>query len=72
MQKHQQKSPKVIASRNARKSVGHKLTVADVKDIKRKIKSGKILMKLIAKQHKISEMQLYRIKRGENWGEVKI
>jgi hypothetical protein len=72
MQKHQQKSPNVIASRKARKSVGHKLTIANVKDIKRKIKDGKIPMKTIAKQNKISEMQLYRIKRGENWAEIKI
>jgi NUMOD4 motif-containing protein len=72
MQKHQQKSPHVIASRKARKSIGHKLTIAKVKDIKRKIKSGKTQMKAIAKQYKISEMQLHRIKRGENWAEVKI
>ncbi|HKR04252.1 MAG TPA: NUMOD4 domain-containing protein [Bacteroidia bacterium] len=71
MQKHQQKSPNVIASRIARKSKGHKLTIAKVKDIKRKIKNGKTPMKALAKQHKISEMQLYRIRRGENWGEVK-
>lgn len=36
MQKHQQKSPFVIASRKARKSVGHKLTIDNVKDIKEK------------------------------------
>ncbi|MEP7169052.1 MAG: HNH endonuclease, partial [Bacteroidota bacterium] len=72
MHKHQQKSPNVISSRNARKSVGHKLTIAKVKDIKRKIKTAKTPMKALAKQHRISEMQLYRIKRGENWAEVKI
>jgi hypothetical protein len=72
MQKHQQKSPFVIASRKARKSVGHKLTIDTVKDIKKKIKDKKITMKAIAKQYNISEMQLYRIKRGENWGEVKV
>ena len=27
---------------------------------------------MIAKQFGISEMQLYRIKSGENWGNVKI
>jgi len=27
-------------------------------------------MKMIAKQFGISEMQLYRIKTGENWGSV--
>ena len=29
-------------------------------------------MRIIAKQFGISEMQLYRIKSGENWGHVKI
>ncbi len=72
MQKHQQKSPYVIASRQKRKSIGHKLSIATVKDLKRKIKAGKNTMKAIAKQFKISEMQLYRIKRGENWAEVKV
>jgi len=72
MQKHQQKSPHVIASREARKGIGHKLNIAKVKEIKRKIRNNNIPMKTIAKQYKISEMQLYRIKRGENWAEVKI
>ena len=29
-------------------------------------------MRLIAKQFGISEMQLYRIKSGENWSHVKM
>jgi hypothetical protein len=29
-------------------------------------------LKMLAKQFGISEMQLYRIKSGENWGHVKI
>ena len=61
-----------LAARKARKRVGHKLTVEKVKQIKRKIKSGSTSVKAIARQYKISEMQLYRIKRGENWAEVKI
>lgn len=72
MEAHQQKSPNVLASRKERRNVGFKLTVDKVKQIKRKIKNpGTTSMKAIAKQFKISEMQLYRIKRGENWGNVK-
>jgi hypothetical protein len=32
----------------------------------------KTRLKLIAKQFGISEMQLYRIKSGENWGHIKV
>ena len=72
METHQQKSPIVIASRKARRSKGHKLNDEKVKQIKKQIKSrGDNPMKSIAKKFKISEMQLYRIKRGENWGHVK-
>ena len=51
---------------------GHKLTVAIVKQIKKKIfsKSRTQSMKAIAEQFRISEMQLYRIKSGENWAHV--
>ncbi len=50
-----------------------KLTVAKVKLIKRKLNDPKrkTRMKMIAKQFGISEMQLYRIKSGENWARVK-
>ncbi len=73
MERHQQKNPRVIRSRNARKTVGHKLNIAKVKEIKRKIKNpGTLTMKAIAKKYRISEMQLYRIKRGENWNHVRI
>jgi hypothetical protein len=73
MEKHQEKNPVVIKSRNARKTIGHKLNIPKVREIKRKIKSpGKMTMKSIARRFRISEMQLYRIKRGENWGHVKI
>ncbi len=73
MEKHQLKNPRVIKSRNARKIAGPKLNIAKVKEIKRKIKNpGTMTMRAIAKKYRISEMQLYRIKRGENWGHVKI
>ena len=50
-----------------------KLTEAKVRLIKKKINdpNRKTRLKIIAKQFGISEMQLYRIKRGENWGHIK-
>ena len=55
-----------------RKPVNAKLTETKVKLIKRKINdpNRRTRMKMIAKQFGISEMQLYRIKSGENWGSV--
>ncbi len=49
-----------------------KLTEGRVRLIKKKINdpNRKTRMKMIAKQFGISEMQLYRIKSGENWGSV--
>ncbi len=49
-----------------------KLTETKVKLIKRRINNPnrKTRMKIIARQFGISEMQLYRIKSGENWGSV--
>ena len=49
----------------------YKLNEDRVRLIRKKINEGKTRMKMIAKQFKISEMQLYRIKVGENWGWVK-
>jgi hypothetical protein len=47
----------------------HKLTDTEVLRLKKMIidPKRKTRMKLIARQFGISEMQLYRIKRGENW-----
>lgn len=55
-----------------RKRTYSKLTEAKVRLIKRKINdpNRRTRMKMIAKQFGISEMQLYRIKSGENWGSV--
>lgn len=78
MEAHQQLSPFVLESREKRKlrkpQKGHKLTATDVMRIKKMIfnPKRKTRMKIIAKQFGISEMQLYRIKSGENWGHVKI
>ncbi len=50
-----------------------KLTETQVMLIKKRINdpNRKTRMKMIARQFGISEMQLYRIKTGENWGTVK-
>lgn len=70
--KHMIKDPNYIQSKAQFKGKGHKLTIARVKLIKKKIAAGKTRMKILAKQFDISEMQLYRIKSGENWAHVKI
>jgi len=75
---HQMKSPFHligIQKRIDRKTVqGRKLHIDQVVKIKKLIANPKRKMKLkeIAKQYNISEMQLYRIKNGTNWGHVKI
>jgi len=76
---HNKKSPRVIKARkdlieHNKHRDGYKLTSTKVILIKRMLANPekKTRMKMIAKQFGISEMQLYRIKRGENWGDVVI
>lgn len=76
---HNNKSPKVIESRirtkeNRLANGGLKLTSTQVIRLKKRLAdpNRKTRMKLLAKEFNISEMQLYRIKRGENWGDVKV
>ena len=72
---HQRFSPYVIEAKknlvNARNTSGkaYKLSLASVMLIKKKIQQG-IPLRIIAKSFKVSETQLLRIKRGENWGNV--
>ncbi|WP_068595267.1 NUMOD4 domain-containing protein [Vaginella massiliensis] len=78
MYAHQKNSPFVKQAIEERKSKvrqkGMKLTLTQVMRIKKKIENPnrKTRLRLIAKEFGISEMQLYRIKRGENWGNVKV
>ncbi len=51
---------------------GHKLTIDRVRLIKRKIAEGKTKQGILAKQFGLSEMAIYRMKTGKNWGHVKI
>ncbi len=75
---HQQHNPSVLEAREkqkGRKTVqGHKLSSTEVMRLKKKIfdPKRKSRLKIIAKQFGISEMQLYRIKSGENWAHVKV
>lgn len=71
---HSQGSPLVKKARKlaAEKGIGGntKLSIEKVKTIKELVAGGKSLIE-IAKQFKVSDMQIYRIKIGENWGKVK-
>lgn len=79
MMEHTNKSPFVIQARknllaHNLKSDGQKLTVTKVMLIKKILArpNQKTRLKMIAKQFGVSEMQIRRIKSGENWGYVKI
>ena len=56
------------------KADGRKLTVTKVMLIKKMLArpDQKTRMKMIAKQFGVSEMQISRIKSGENWSQIKI
>jgi len=64
---HKMKNPNFSPSHS-------KLTEMTVRLIKKKLAdpNRKTRVKILAKQFGVSEMQLWRIKTGENWGHVKI
>jgi predicted DNA binding protein len=71
---HQQSSPEKMAykERQASRTKGLKLTASQVKAIKTAINNPKrkLTYKLMAEKYGVSEMTLYRIKSGENWGRI--
>jgi hypothetical protein len=71
---HQQHSPAKIAyhERRANAPVGLKLTAVQVRTIKAQLnnKNRKQTIKQIAAKYEVSEMTVYRIKSGENWGRI--
>ncbi|HEV7621908.1 MAG TPA: HNH endonuclease [Flavisolibacter sp.] len=75
MIEHQQSSPAKIAykKKQATREVGLKLTSAKVKKIKDLLnnKNRRMTIKQLADKYDVSEMTMYRIKSGENWGRVK-
>jgi len=72
---HQQDSPQKLAykKRQANRTSGLKLTASQVKAIKDMIKNPrrKLTYRQLAEKYGVSEMTLYRIKSGENWGRIK-
>jgi hypothetical protein len=80
VQEHQKKNPLMIKSikklkeHNRTSKNGYKLSEAKVRIIKRKLldPNRRTRIKMIARHYGVSEMQLYRIKTGENWGYVKV
>lgn len=77
MIEHSRQSPFVIQARKKLlehniKSDGRKLTVTKVMLIKKILSKPeqKTRLKMIAKQFGVSEMQIRRIKSGENWGHI--
>jgi hypothetical protein len=75
MIEHQQNSPAKIAykKRQANREVGLKLTAGQVKKIKDALnnKNRRLTIKQLAEKYEVSEMTMYRIKSGENWGRIK-
>jgi len=79
---HGKKSPYVIEARKKqlaeirekRKQQGNKLTSTQVMILKKKLldPNRKTRMKILARQFGVTEMQLHRIKTGENWGHIKV
>jgi DeoR/GlpR family transcriptional regulator of sugar metabolism len=50
-----------------------KLTANQVKTIKKTLssKNRQLTIKKLAEKYHVSEMTMYRIKSGENWGRIK-
>ncbi|HEU4633225.1 MAG TPA: HTH domain-containing protein, partial [Flavisolibacter sp.] len=57
----------------ANRTEGLKLNANQVKSIKKILndKNRKITIKRLAEKYGVSEMTMYRIKSGENWGRIK-
>ena len=74
MIEHQQNSPAKIAYKKvqANRKTGLKLNADQVKGIKKVLgnKNRNVTIKQLAEKYGVSEMTMYRIKSGENWGRV--
>ncbi len=72
---HQQNSPHVIKEKQERRhrrkehSKATKLSVTKVMLLKKLLNQGKP-MKQLVKQFKVTDTQIFRIKRGENWADI--
>ena len=74
MMEHQQKSPSKIAykEKQANRPMGLKLSTVQVKKIKTILTDHhrNITIKQLASNNGVSEMTIYRIKKGENWARI--
>lgn len=72
---HQQESPakRAYKEKQANKTEGLKLTAAQVRRIKETLanKNRNITIRQLADKYGVSEMTIYRIKSGENWGRIR-
>jgi hypothetical protein len=68
----EEKNRSIVNDRKETESGNYKLTADRVRMIKKKMLKGNNRLKTIAKQFGVSDMQIHRIKTGENWGHVKI
>ena len=75
MIEHQQNSPAKVAYKKvqANRTTGLKLNANQVKAIKKTLndKNRSATIKQLAEKYGVSEMTMYRIKSGENWGRIK-
>jgi hypothetical protein len=68
---HALSDPNVVQRQNP--AEGPKLNVQKVRLIKRALKGkNQPTLKALAKQFKVSDMQIHRIKTGENWAHVEV
>ena len=74
---HDAKNPKIIAGRAKgllakTKTDGTKLTVSQVVRIKKDLKNNSktYTLRQLAKKYKVSDMQIHRIKTGDNWKHI--
>ncbi|MFN0081674.1 MAG: NUMOD4 domain-containing protein [Ferruginibacter sp.] len=75
-QKHQLISPFVLEEKRRRAEEGTytstttKLTVTKVMLLKKLLNEGRKTVKQLSKQFRVSDMQIIRIRRGENWKDI--
>jgi hypothetical protein len=68
----EEKNKASVTNRKQEELGNYKLTADRVRLIKKKMLNGNNRLKTIAKQFGVSDMQIHRIKTGENWGHVKV
>ena len=69
---HNKSNPKVKSARKKGVITNQKLTETDVIRLKKKLARGKNKYYKLAKEFGITHTQLNRIRRGENWGHIKV